>query len=108
MASSSDKKTPQATAIEPPPAPHIDGEAILTIFVHKSLKAASGAAEKNGSPYSDRKKLSTIGNRMLLAAYSLVLFDKKPMFSAEDLEVCLRHSPFLSSVARLTCNGLSV
>lgn len=71
-----------------PLAPQIDGEAMLEIFVHSSIRFP-GAPMNADSPYSDGQRLSTIGHRMLEAAYTSALFEKRPMLDADALEVCL-------------------
>lgn len=73
-------------SVELPPAPTIDGEAMLEIFVHPSLRFP-GIPFNNQSPFGDGKRLRAIGNKMLVAAYASVLFEQKPMLTAEELEV---------------------
>lgn len=70
-----------------PPAPQIDGEAMLEIFVHESIRF-SGIPMNAESPYGDGKRLRTLGHAMLDAAYSSILFSERPMLSAEELQVC--------------------
>ena len=85
-----------------PPAPQIDGEAMLEIFVHHSIRFPN-APMNTDSPYGDGQRLRTIGHRMLDAAYTSVMFDKRPMLNAEDLQV-RRAIP--SQIACLTQSGL--
>ena len=73
-------------ASELPPAPQIPGEAMLEIFVHRSMRNAGVALNPN-SPYADGARLATIGSRTLEAAYAYILFRKKPMMTAMALNV---------------------
>ena len=70
-----------------PPAPKIDGEAMLEIFVHRSL-CVSGTPMNTDSLYGDGRKLRMIGHHILNAAYSILMFDKKPMLTAAEMLVC--------------------
>ena len=69
-----------------PPAPKIDGEAMLEVFVHKSMKFP-GAPLNNDSPYGDSDRLAALGHKILEAAYTDVLFSQRPMLKAEDMKV---------------------
>lgn len=71
---------------ELPPAPQIDGEAMLEIFVHPSIKF-SGMPMNPDSPYGDGVRLAALGGRMLEAVYMHILFERRPMLKAEDMEV---------------------
>lgn len=82
-----------------PPAPQIDGEAMLEIFVHSSIRF-TGIPLNSDSLYADGKRLSILGGKALEAAYTHVLFDQRPMMPADTLEVW--SSSFLSSFAVLT------
>ncbi|KAJ8474516.1 hypothetical protein ONZ51_g7179 [Trametes cubensis] len=68
-----------------PPAPKIDGEAMLEVFVHKSMKFP-GAPLNNDSPYGDSDRLAALGHKILEAAYTDVLFSQRPMLKAEDMK----------------------
>ncbi len=75
-----------------PSAPRIDGEAMLTIFVHQSIKMYSEYL------YADGSRLATLGNAILEASYMAILFNKQPMLTAEELEVsCCSHTLFVPS-----------
>ncbi|KAI8990486.1 hypothetical protein BD414DRAFT_458984 [Trametes punicea] len=67
-----------------PQAPRIDGEAMLEVFVHRSMKFA-GAPLNGDSPYGDGERLSVLGSRILEAVYTDVLFSKRPMLKANEL-----------------------
>lgn len=69
-----------------PPAPKIDGEAMLEVFVHRSLKL-SGVPFKDGSPFVDGKRLAVIGKRTLEVVYLDLMFYKEPVLEAENLLV---------------------
>lgn len=75
---------------ELPPAPQIDGEAMLEIFVHSSIKFP-GMPMNTESPYGDGVRLAVVGSKMLEAAYTYVLFQKRPMLKAEEIEVSGSH-----------------
>ena len=77
--------------LSPPPPPQIDGEAMLEIFVHKSIRF-TGMPMNSDSPYGDGPRLAAIGSKMLEACYMTVLFNKRPMLKAEDLDVSHRSS----------------
>ncbi|KAI0720007.1 hypothetical protein C8T65DRAFT_23452 [Cerioporus squamosus] len=79
---------------ELPPAPQIDGEAMLEIFVHKSIKFP-GMPMNHDSPYGDGVRLAVVGSKMLEAAYSYILFQKRPMLKAEEIEIELSKLPEL-------------
>ncbi|TFK90780.1 hypothetical protein K466DRAFT_596634 [Polyporus arcularius HHB13444] len=79
---------------ELPPAPLIDGEAMLEIFVHKSIKFP-GMPMNLDSPYGDGVRLATVGSKMLEAAYADILFQKRPMLKAEEIESELSKLPKL-------------
>ncbi|KAI0361387.1 hypothetical protein OH77DRAFT_1545113 [Trametes cingulata] len=69
-----------------PAPPKIDGEAMLEIFVHRSMKF-TGAPLNSDSPYGDGQRLGVLGDKVLEAAYTDVLFNKRPMLKADDLRV---------------------
>ncbi|TBU63727.1 hypothetical protein BD310DRAFT_973340 [Dichomitus squalens] len=73
-------------ASELAPAPQIDGEAMLEIFVHRSIKF-TGMPLNPDSPYGDGRRLASIGGKALEAAYTLIFFNKRPMLTAEALEL---------------------
>ncbi|OSD03297.1 hypothetical protein PYCCODRAFT_1444638 [Trametes coccinea BRFM310] len=67
-----------------PPAPKIDGEAMLEVFVHRSMKF-SGAPLNSDSPYGDGARLAALGSKVLEAVYTDVLFNQRPMLPADEL-----------------------
>ncbi|PIL31732.1 hypothetical protein GSI_06436 [Ganoderma sinense ZZ0214-1] len=77
-----------------PPAPQIDGEAMLEIFVHESIRF-TGMPLNSDSPYGDGKRLAIIGNKALDAAFTHLLFDKRPMMTADTLDCEVRKLPDL-------------
>ncbi|KAI0801049.1 hypothetical protein C8Q74DRAFT_1214781 [Fomes fomentarius] len=77
-----------------PSAPHIDGEAMLEIFVHSSIKF-TGKPMNSESVYADGPRLATIGSAMLEASYAAILFNKRPMLTAEELEASRSELPDL-------------
>ncbi|KAH9857962.1 hypothetical protein C2E23DRAFT_718683 [Lenzites betulinus] len=68
-----------------PPAPPIDGEAMLEVFVHRSMKFTG--APLNDSIYGDGQRLAALGSKVVEAAYTDVYFNRKPMLRAEELKV---------------------
>ncbi|KAI1794393.1 hypothetical protein LXA43DRAFT_138188 [Ganoderma leucocontextum] len=68
----------------PPPAPHIHGETMLEIFVHRSLRFP-GVPLNTQTTYGDGDRLATIGNKILEAAYAYVLFNQRPPLNAVTL-----------------------
>ncbi|KAI0639629.1 hypothetical protein C8Q77DRAFT_1152594 [Trametes polyzona] len=74
-----------SVAMDPdlPPAPKIDGEAMLEVFVHRTMKFSG--APLSDSPYGDGQRLACLGHKMLEAAYTDVLFNKRPMLKADEL-----------------------
>nr|VWP00389.1 Plp [Ganoderma boninense] len=66
-----------------PPQPQIPGEAMLEIFVHRSIRFP-GAPLNTQSPYGDADRLAFIGSRALETAYAAVLFNQSPQLSAAD------------------------
>ncbi|KAI0830533.1 hypothetical protein BC628DRAFT_1312516 [Trametes gibbosa] len=66
-----------------PPAPPIDGEAMLEIFVHASMKFTG--APLSDSIYGDGQRLVALGNKVGEAAYTDVYFNQRPMLKADEL-----------------------
>ena len=85
-----------------PPAPQIDGEAMLEIFVHRNLRPA-GLSLNPDSPYNDGGRLATLGGKTLEAVYIYLLFRKHPPLTAEALDVRLLSAFML--LADLTCTS---
>ena len=76
-----------------PPAPQIDGEAMLELFVHPSIRF-TGMPLNSDSPYGDGKRLAILGGKALDTAFTHILFNKRPMMTADTLDV--RSHPILS------------
>lgn len=68
-----------------PPAPPIDGEAMLEVFVHRSMKFTG--APLGDSIYGDGQRLAALGSKVVDAVYTDVYFNRKPMLRAEELKV---------------------
>ncbi|EJF59502.1 hypothetical protein DICSQDRAFT_171904 [Dichomitus squalens LYAD-421 SS1] len=73
-------------ATELPPAPPIPGEAMLEIFVHRSLRNTGNALNPD-SAYGNGERLVALGSKVLEAVYAHVLFRKKPPMSAAALSI---------------------
>lgn len=67
-----------------PVAPQIDGEAMLTIFVHKSITYADTSSIPN-SLYCDGSMLAILGRAILEASYTFILVNKR--MKADEIEV---------------------
>ena len=65
-----------------PPIPPVQSEAALEIFVHSSLKSLV-----QNDNFGDADRLAFIGRQVLSMAVAEVLFEKKPMMTAVELEV---------------------
>lgn len=71
-----------------PPLPAItDTDMVLAVFTHESL--LSMANDDFGEP----KRLAHLGGRVLEQAITYHYFMKKPVMSADDIEVQKTHSP---------------
>ncbi|KAI0348806.1 hypothetical protein OH77DRAFT_1432597 [Trametes cingulata] len=68
-----------------PPAPKIDGEAMLEVFVHRSMKF-SGVPLSSDSPYGDSARLAALGSNILEAVHMDVLFNQRPMLPAHEIK----------------------
>ena len=73
-------------AAELPLAPTIPGEAMLEIYVHRSIRLA-GLELNPDSAYGNGQRLAALGSKALEAAFAHALFCKKPPMSAEALIV---------------------
>ena len=76
------KKPDIRTRMSIPPLPPVQSDAALTIFVHSSLKSTV-----QNERFGDVERLAFIGRRILSMAIAESHFEKRPMLSAEDLEV---------------------
>lgn len=65
-----------------PPQPPVQSEAALAIFAHSSLKSLV-----QNDNFGDADRLAFIGRHVLSMAIAEVLFEKKPMLGALELEV---------------------
>ena len=66
-----------------PPLPPVQSDAALAIFVHRSLKSAA-----QNDTFGDGERLAFLGEQVLRMAVAEVLFDKRPMLDARNLQVC--------------------
>ncbi len=65
-----------------PPLPHIQSDAALAIFVHRSLKPSV----PNDS-FGDGERLAFLGEQVLRMVIAEILFEKRPMLDARYLQV---------------------
>ncbi|KAI0652070.1 hypothetical protein C8Q79DRAFT_76055 [Trametes meyenii] len=68
-----------------PPAPRLDGDAMLEVFVHSSMRFA-GVPLNSESPYTDGARLAVIGDKVLQTAYTDAYFNKTPKLKADELK----------------------
>ncbi|KAI0769804.1 hypothetical protein C8Q74DRAFT_1218337 [Fomes fomentarius] len=66
-----------------PLAPQIDGDAMLQIFIHKSIRYADTSNIPN-SPYCDASTLAILGSAILEASYTSILY--KENLKADEIE----------------------
>lgn len=65
-----------------PPLPKINGDVILEVFTHKSLRVVHVNEE-----YGDNERLALLGGAFLEAAVTESLFRSKPALKADDIRV---------------------
>lgn len=66
-----------------PEIPKINGELILQVFTHRSLRRASCPPEQ----YDDNERLSELGAKALEACVTHALFDRRPMLDSSEIVV---------------------
>jgi hypothetical protein len=66
-----------------PPLPPIQSDAALAIFVHRSLRPTV----PNDS-FGDCERLAFLGEQVLRTVVAEIVFEKRPMLQARDLQVC--------------------
>jgi hypothetical protein len=76
-----------------PPLPPVQSEAALAIFAHSSLKSL--VLNDN---FGDADRLAFIGRQVLSMAVADVLFEKRPMLSAVELEVWYSWLPYIQLI----------
>jgi dsRNA-specific ribonuclease len=64
-----------------PPLPKINGDVILEVFTHKSLRVAHVNEE-----YGDNERLALLGSAFLEAVVTESLFRLKPTLEADDIK----------------------
>jgi dsRNA-specific ribonuclease len=65
-----------------PPLPDLPTELALQVFTDRSLRPSG----ENGSSHTDNEVLSVVGEAVIQAAYSAILFEKRPRLTAEALK----------------------
>jgi hypothetical protein len=99
------------TKMSIPPLPPVQSDAALTIFIHSSLKTTV-----QNDRFGDSDRLAFIGGHVLSMAIAETLFEKRPMFSAVEVEVkcswlplifklCTWHSHMDSQGSRMLCRA---
>lgn len=66
---------------ELPELPKLSGQIMLEVFTHKSLRLACHAK------YRDNERLSVLGSHILEMVTTQLLFNRKPMFTRNEIEV---------------------
>jgi len=64
-----------------PPLPPVQSDAALAIFVHRSLKSSA-----QNETFGDGERLAFLGEHVLRMVVAEVLFDKRPMLDARNLQ----------------------
>lgn len=75
------KELKTGTKMTPSPLPPIQGDASLAVFVHRSLKSSV----PNDS-FGDGERLAFLGEQVLRMAVAEILFNKRPMLEASNLQ----------------------
>ena len=65
----------------PPPLPPVQSDVVLAIFVHSSLKVPM-----SDDRFGDGRRLAFLGQRVLRIVIAEILFEKRPMMDASELE----------------------
>lgn len=68
-----------------PTLPLLSGDLILDVFTHKSLRYPGAPVDNE---FGDNDRLALLGGRLLSTAMTLALFNKRPMLSSEEIQVC--------------------
>jgi len=71
--------------VQYPPLPKLDGDVILEVFTHRSLRFP-GAPLDQDSEYGGNERLAVLGEKVLEAAVTDTLFRKRPMLKGNDIE----------------------
>jgi dsRNA-specific ribonuclease len=66
-----------------PPLPPIQSDAALAIFVHRSLKPSMP-----NDNFGDGERLAFLGEQVLRMIVAEILFEKRPMQDARNMQVC--------------------
>ncbi len=78
-------KQPDIETRMPPLLPPVQSDTALAIFIHSSLKSS----EQNDR-FGDAERLAFMGRKVLEMAIAEVLFEKRPMLDAVELNVSAR------------------
>jgi dsRNA-specific ribonuclease len=87
MPCNSSKRTPSSghvTSTTLPELPKINGEILLDIFMHRSLRTEASS----GSVYTANERLSVLGMQVLEMVVTELLFHEKPILNAKEILVC--------------------
>ncbi|KAI0271426.1 hypothetical protein BC834DRAFT_441831 [Gloeopeniophorella convolvens] len=64
-----------------PPLPQLSGDITLAVFTHRSLRSG-----QQNEPFGDGERLAVLGQYVLRMVVTEVLFNKKPLLVATELE----------------------
>ena len=82
------KELKNGTKMLLPSLPSIQSDAALAIFVHRSLKPSLP-----NDNFGDGERLAFLGEQVLRMIVAEILFEKRPMQDARNLQVCCLKSP---------------
>ena len=66
-----------------PPLPPIQSDSALAIFVHRSLQPPQPNVN-----FGDSERLAFLGDQVLRMVVAEIVFEKRPMLDARNLQVC--------------------
>ncbi|KAG7099009.1 hypothetical protein E1B28_000893 [Marasmius oreades] len=82
-------------AAEFPPLPRISGEFLLQVYTHKSLRRSEDVTPEE---FEDSERLAVLGEKVLSAAVTSLLFSKRPMKGSAEI---LQSAKYILSDSRI-------
>lgn len=67
-----------------PPLPQLNGELMLDVFTH----SLPPSYLNEQAPHGNGERLAQLGQSVLDTIVTFILFEERPMLSAEELKVC--------------------
>ncbi|KAG6862194.1 hypothetical protein C0995_004276 [Termitomyces sp. Mi166 len=74
-------RPPTECSGQEPPLPKVSSDLVLQVFTHISLRRTSGSAED----YGDNERLIRLGQLVLDAAVTSILFNKRPILTTQEI-----------------------